>query len=51
MTTTETQEFKDAVRLARLIPLGKDGKAEAVHRWAEQVKRMLAKPKGVSDGR
>lgn len=43
MKTTETQEFKDAIHLSKLIPLGKktQAKKEAVHRLITQIKVML----------
>jgi hypothetical protein len=44
MKTTETEAFKDAIHLSKLIPLGKKtpAKKEAVHRlylaWIEMLK-------------
>ena len=44
MKTTETVEFKDAIQLSKLIPLGKktQAKKDAVHRlclaWAVMLK-------------
>lgn len=50
MATTQTDEFKMAIHYARLIPLGKDSKKDAIHRWAEQIKKALAQPKGLIRG-
>jgi len=43
MKTTETQEFKDAIHLSKLIPLGKktQAKKDAVHRLALAWQKML----------
>jgi hypothetical protein len=43
MKTTETQEYKDAIHLSKLIPLGKKTpeKKAAVHRLMQQIKVML----------
>lgn len=43
MKTTESEEFRKAIHLSKLIPLGKKkpAKREAVHRLVEQWKLML----------
>lgn len=43
MKTTETEAFKDAIHLSKLIPLGKKTatKKQAVHELCEAWKRML----------
>ena len=43
MKTTETQEFKDAIHLSKLIPLGKKTpqKKEAVHKLVLAWHKML----------
>lgn len=46
MLTTDTDQFKQAIHLSRLMPLGKDNKREAVHKWAEAIKLALAHRSG-----
>ncbi len=45
MHTLQTQAYSDAKHLSKLIPLGKktEAKKQAVHRWCEAIKVMLAK--------
>lgn len=42
MSTIETDQFKSALHLSRLIPLGRDSKKEAVSRWNQAIKLALA---------
>lgn len=44
MLTIETEEFRRALHLAKLMPLGRhsEAKKQAVKRWHEAVKNMLA---------
>lgn len=46
MKTIDTDQFKQALHLSRLMPLGKDNKRESVHRWAEAIKLALAHRSG-----
>jgi hypothetical protein len=45
MHTLQTQAYRDAIHLSKLIPLGKktEAKKQAVHRLMTQIKVMLAK--------
>jgi len=45
MLTNETEAYKDAIHLSKLIPLGKktQAKKEAVHKLVEAWKVMLKK--------
>ena len=40
----QSEAFKDALHLSKLIPLGKktEAKKQAVHRWCEAIKKALA---------
>lgn len=42
--TMQSDSFKRALHLSRLIPLGKkdEAKKQAVHRWCEAIKLALA---------
>lgn len=50
MHTLDTEAYRRAKHLSKLIPLGKktDAKKQAVHNWCDAVKIMLAKKEIIS---
>lgn len=44
MKTTETEEFRRALHMAKLMPLGKHSEAKklAIRRWRDAIKKALA---------
>lgn len=44
MLTTETEEFRRALHLAKLMPLGRHSEAKkaAIRKWCDAIKKALA---------